>query len=77
MKTSTFVAAGFALCSMLLCACGPDVLSAAAGGAASSAAAAKQAQEQKARIEAQLKAAQEAEQKRLQGVTEQADGQSR
>jgi len=68
---------GWTVLSCVLCACGPDAVTAAAGSAASAAAAAKQAKEQQSQLEAQIKAAQDAEQKRVQGLSEQVDGASR
>ena len=65
------------LCCGLLTACGPETVTAAATSATAAAAAAKQAQEDKARLEAQIKAMQEAEQKRVDGISEQVDNASR
>jgi len=58
---------------LMLYACGPDVLSAAGSGASAAAASAKQGQEQKAHMQAQIKAAQEAGQKHAGEVAEEAD----
>jgi len=57
--------------------CGPDALTAASSSATSAAAAAQQAREQKAQVEARIKQLQQADQQRVQGVSEQADSPSR
>jgi hypothetical protein len=57
----------------LLAGCGPDVVGAAAGGAAAAAADARQAQEQKARAQQQIKALEKAQQDRLDNVDKQVD----
>lgn len=57
----------------LLCACGPDALTAATSNASAAAAAAKQAKEQKAQLDAQIKAMQDADQKRVEGVANEVD----
>jgi hypothetical protein len=62
--------AGLAL-AVLLAGCGPDVVGAAAGGAA--AASARQAQEQKARAQEQVRALEKAQQERLDRLDSQAD----
>jgi len=60
-------------CAALLCACGPDALTAATTNATAAAAAAQQAKEQKAQLDAQIKAMQDADQKRVEGVANQVD----
>jgi hypothetical protein len=78
MRASPFVRLSSTLpfCA-LLCACGPDAVTAAATSATTAAAAARQAQEDKARLEAQIKAMQEAEQKRVDGLSQQVDNATR
>src|SRR5207253_10056744 len=82
MRASLFVQRFVPVCSALacsafLCACGPDAMTAGASGAAAEAAAARQAKEQKSQLEAQIKATQESEQKRVDRISEQVDGASR
>jgi hypothetical protein len=72
MSPAGSIAVG-ALCACLVTACGPDTLTASTTAARSAAAANKQAQDQKAAMEAKIKAAQEAEQKRAAVIDEQAE----
>ncbi len=72
MSPAGSIAVG-ALCACLVAGCGPDTLSASATAAGSAAAANKQAQDQKAAMEAKIKAAREAEQKRAAVIDEQAE----
>jgi hypothetical protein len=60
-----------------MAACGPDVVGAAAGGAAVSAAQLRQAQEDKARAQEQIKAMEKAQQEHQQEIDRQADGVSK
>jgi Sec-independent protein translocase protein TatA len=62
----------FAAC-ILLFGCGPDTLGAAASSATAAAAAAKQAKEQKAQVDAQIKAIEESQQKQVDGAIEKAE----
>jgi hypothetical protein len=59
--------------ALLLGGCGPDAVTAAAGTAGASAAAARQAHEQQEKATARIKALEDAEQKRVQGIDEQVE----
>ena len=77
MRNPPFAVPSLALlASALLCACGADTVGAATSSATAAAAAAQQAKEQKAQIEGSIKAMQDSEIKRVEGISEQADGAS-
>jgi hypothetical protein len=65
------------LLGTLLSGCGPDTVGAAATSASAAAAAAQEAKQRQAQLEAQIKATQDAEKKRVEGISEQVDGASR
>jgi hypothetical protein len=59
--------------ALVLTACGPDVVTATQGAASAGAASAQNAREQQKRIEDRVKAMDEAERKRVEGISDQVD----